>query len=494
MSRKVETFQCKSKRIISIGEDESSSKLFLTIDFVLNDTNVNLNGVQYSESFLQDIVDNQDEYISMPLKVDYNKLINENVSSLTHNYSKSTNRFYNQMIGSFTKFYIEKSDNGEYELCGQVRIPKEFDQACEIIQQLYEDNSLFVSYEIYVGKYTTKNNGEIKYVDKDPENYLSAYSIVSTPAVPSAKAIALVAELIDKEGEEIVPSKTKYTKQQFIADFKKGIKKKEIAELSYDQVMSQLWDQIKINLGDEYYDFYMEDNGVDFMIMQNYSDGSLIRIDFTVDGDTVVALDAYPVIRSYEPANKNEDGNEEDNNNEEDDDNMTLEEAKAKIEAAEAKLKAKETELASKIKEVSEKDKKVKAKDDEIAEANKKVETLSASVLEKDNVIKDLKPIEEKYNTLIAEKTEKENAAKRVELKNKFSKLLSAEILSEPEMAEAINELDESKLNSRVVEIAMAKATEETKDKKVETASIITDNLNLEGEKDLVSKYITRTM
>lgn len=483
-----EKFQCKSKRVISIGEQQIGNNLFLVIDFALNDTKVNLNAVQYSEAFLTNISDNSNDYAGLPLKVDLKKLISGNTSNLTHNYSSQTGKFYNQMIGSFTSFYtIGEGDS--LELCGQVRIPKEFDEACQVIQELYDTNSLFVSYEIYVGKYTTINNGEVKYVDKDPDNYLAAYSIVSQPAVVSAKALALVAEIMEKGGETVLEKK--YTQEQFIADFKRISKIKEIAELSYDQVLINLYNQLKTALGDDYWNFSIEDRGVDFLIMESYADGSLIRIDFNVDGDTVVILDVYPVTRSYDPINNNEDDEGGTGSME-----KTAEQLRAEIAEANANLKIKEAELASKVKELEDKDKELASKDEviaaketEIAEKVKQTETLSASVLEKDNKVKELESVNEKYNTLVAEKTAKENEVKKTELAEKYGKLLPKEILAETEIAEALDKLDETKLSAKVVEIALETASK--KEPKVQIASRITDNIKIGNGDDAISPYVT---
>ena len=484
----MEKFQCKSKRVISIGEQQVGNDLFMVIDFALNDTGVNLNEVQYSPNFLLDISEKSSDYAGLPLKVDLKKLLNGNTTALTHNYIPSTGKFYNQMIGSFCKFYtIGKGET--LELCGTVKIPKEFAEACDVIQELYDSDALFVSYEIIVGKYIAINNGKVKYVNKDLENYLCAYSIVSQPAVVSAKAMKLCAELIRKGGETLVTGKTEYTKEQFIADFKKNLAIKDIAELNYDQVMKNLYSQLKEGLGDNYWDFYICDNGVDFLIMESCSDGNLMRIDFSVDGDAVVILDCYPVTKSYNNIAQNDEGG---NNMAKTVAELELEVANLKIDIAakDAKLKEKDTEIDtnkknSKAKDTkNEEDKKVEDKkkketDTKTAEIKKQLTTLSESLISKDAEIAELLPIKQAYETAKAAKVEEKLVADRIALKEKFSKLLSAEIISEPEIAEAIEKLDMSLLNSKVVEIAMAKAGDIKPI--VETASRITDSTKFSG-------------
>ncbi|AAK79105.1 hypothetical protein BJV85_002866 [Clostridium acetobutylicum] len=455
-----EKFKCKSKRIISIAEKQVGSDLFLIIDFLLNDTNTNLNGVRYSKEFLQEIVDNQEEYVGLPLKVDLNNLVSGNTENLTHNYSPITNKFYNQMIGSFVKFYSTKSDDDIYELAGQVRIPKEFKDACDIIQQLYEDEALFVSYEILVGKYTEENNGEIKFVDVDESNKLSGYSIVSTPAVVSAKATKLVAELLNiKESENEMVKKINPLEweEKILAELKKSYRRTEIAELNYNQVMLSLRSQLKDNLGDCYWNFYIFSNGVDFLVMENYDDGSLVRIDFTVDGDNVVILNVYPVTIKYDsieneeenemaekkknPKKKLNDTKETDSDSKKDkaddegDDEMSSAEIAAKLELEKVKRQDAEKKLE---------------------QANKKISTLSASVLEKDKKLKDMEELKAENETLKKDKAEKELAEKKIALKAKYEKILSEDTMKKSEVAEALEKGNEDTLQKIVVAEALA--------------------------------------
>lgn len=491
-------FQCQSKKVIKIAEQQVGSDLFLVIDFILNDTNVNLNGVQYSEDFLTEIGENSEKYQGLPLKVDYNKLVSGNVSNLTHNLVN--NKFYNQMIGSFTKFYTQRNDQGVLELAGTVRIPKEFLDACEVIQQLYDDDALFVSYEIIVGKSTTKNNGEITYVDKDESNYLEGYSIVSTPAVVSAKAVFLVAEIMNnnsnnaKEGGEKQVAKKKWkdmTEKEFVAEIKeidktKNIKNKQIAELSYDQVMTNLYNQLKEALGSDYWDFYAEDHGVNFLIMESYDDGSLVRVDFTVDGDTVVITDCYPVTKSYPAITQTQTASTR-NNKKKGNDSMTIEEANAKIAQKDAELKVKEAEIASIKKENEAKDKDIKVKETEIAEQKTNVEKLSASVLGKDKTIKEFESVKTELASLKKEKADKVLAEKSKTLKDKYSKLLPAEVMEKKEIKDAIEKADESILSAEVVKAALETAEKKTK---VETASKrIIDPMEMNG--DPISEYVS---
>jgi len=175
--------------------------------------------------------------------------------------------------------------------------------------------------------------------------------------------------------------------------------------------------------------------------------------------------------------------------------NLFIKEKDAKLKEKDAKLKEKDTEIdtskkdaKAKDEEVAAKDKEVKTKCAEIAEINEKLTTLSASILEKDKLIAELEPIKKAYGIAEAAKVAEKLVADKVALKEKYSKLLDEKVMAEVEIAEALDKLDEAKLNSKIVELAMAAATKETP--KVEAGSRITDSVNI-GKNDLTSKYIT---
>jgi hypothetical protein len=78
-------------------------------------------------------------------------------------------------------------------------------------------------------------------------------------------------------------------------------------------------------------------------------------------------------------------------------------------------------------------------------------------------------------------------------MKTKYAKLLSAEVMAQKEIAEAIEALNESVLKDKVTELALAAAEKDTKknDKKTEIATRITDNIDLSGAEptSLRAKY-----
>mgnify|MGYP001256740826 CR=1 FL=1 len=423
MAKKSEIFKSESKRIISIGEEETGSEIFMSIKFCLIDTLTNLNGVQYSKAFLQEIADNPDKYLSLPLMAEFNKLSQGKTDNLTHAFDPNTQTFSSQMIGSFISFQVQQNTENATitELIGEARIPKRFTDICEVLLELFNSGNLTLSYEIAVGSYTMSSG--IKYVDASEFNYLFGMAVVTNPAVLSAHSLTLVAQIMDgSQGEKIIATKNNKVSE----------------EENYMTI-----EQMEVQVANLRVEIATKDAAIkekDTILKQNAAD--------------IKEKDAKMCAK------------EED------------------VKAKEKELETTKDELKNKDTEVESKKEDVKVKTAEIAKANDKLAILSASVIEKDKLIAELEPIKKAYEVAEAAKVEQKLVADRVALKAKFSGLLSAEVMAQPEIAEALEKLDMPLLNSKVVEIAMAKSGT------VETASRITDTLNI-GGKDLVSKYVT---
>jgi len=409
--KKSEVFKCESKRIISIGEEETGSDIFMSIKFCLLDTLTNLNGIQYSKAFLTEISENQQKYISLPLMAEFNKLSKGQTSNLTHAYDQNTGVFSSQMIGSFISFQVKPNadDTTILELIGEARIPKRFDAICEVLQELFNSGNLTLSYEIAVAVYSMANG--VKFVDVNESNFLFAMAVVTNPAVLSSRSLTLVAQII--EGENLG--------EKLIATTKNNINLEE-------------------------------------------------------DTMTIEELELKVANLRVEIATKDAKLKETAADLKEKDAKLTKKEADAK--AKHDELDKKEKEAAAKDTEMETKKKEMETKKKECAEITEKLNVLSASLLEKDKELASLLPIKEAYETAEATKIADKLIADKLALKEKFSKVLSAEVMVE--MAEALENLDEAKLNSKVVEIAMA-STVKTNKTNVNLASRIIDNVKLAG-------------
>lgn len=467
-------------RIIEIAEESQGNDIYMTLKLVLLTSEVNLNKIQYSEDFINEIAENKEKYISIPLVAEMNKLEDGKYDNLTHKQNKKTGQFGTQMIGSFVDF--ETNQNGDVlELIGTARIPKRFAKTCEAIQELYDEGNLKFSYEIAVGEYKVQSG--TKYVDKSENNFLIAMCVVSTPAVPKATALMLVAALesdfnIENEGDIMTRNK-EITCEEFFANTKVHY---ENAELDLNQIQRKIYLSLRSLLGDDWYNYDIKDMYSDYVIISNYYDGDYYKVEYSISNDEVVLSEKVKVTKTYLTKEDNE---------------MTLAEIQAKLEIAEAKIKEleatvtdKDNIIAEKDGVIAEKETVIAEKDGKVTELSEQVNKLSESVVLKDNEIAELKPAKEELDKINLEKAEAEKVEKKSALKDKYSKLLAESIMSLPEIAEAIEKLDETVLQAKVVEAALEKADNTKQEPTTQTASRILDNIEVHGS-DVVSKYIT---
>lgn len=475
MAKKPQIFKCDSKRIISIGEEETSSEIFMSIKFCLLDTLDNLNDINYSPAFLQEVADNPQKYLSLPLMAEFNKLAQGKTENLTHAFNKKTNKFSSQMIGSFISFETQPNSDDETitELIGEARVPKRFEDICTVLQELFDEGNLTLSYEIAVSEF--KQVGKIKYVDAAEGNYLFAMAVVTSPAVLSAHSLTLVAQIIESNqniegGEQKEMQRNKDFSQE---EMFKNAKVTLIAELDMNQIQRKIYHALKSFIVDDWYDYDVVDQSMTYIIIKKWSDGDFYKVDYTVSETDVSLSNMRKVTKKYEDIPEEED-------------TVTIAELELQVANLKIEVASKDATIKEKESLIAEKETALTSKETELAEVNTKLTTVSENLLTKTTELAELLPVKEAHEAMLAEKATAELAEKKTALKEKFSKVLSAEVMVE--MAEALENLDVAKLNEKVVEIAMS-VTPTTKPK-VETASRITDNVSM-GKNDLVSKYIT---
>lgn len=471
--------KCEASKILEIAEDSSGSEIYMSVKLVLLDTLVNLNGVQYTEDFIHNIAENKQEYLAIPLVCEVNKLESGKTKNLGHKFDKKTGKFGTQMIGSFIDFSTQK--NGDVlELIGEARIPKRFEKVCAAIQDLFEAEELKFSYEIMAADYKVENGTKI--VDKSDNNKIIGMAVVSNPAVESAKALALVAaiesdlniEEAEQEGEEMPKLRNEnLTCEEMFAETKTYF---ENAELDLNQIRAKIYSQLKTLFKDNWYNYDIVFMFMNYIVVKDYNQGDYYKITFSAGESEVTVGEPVKVTISFvETAEKEEI------------DKMTIEQLQAELNIANEKIKDFDAIIA-------EKDGAIKTKDVEIAEKQEQINTLSASVITKDAEIASMLPIKEEYEKIQLEKAEAEKVEKKEALKTKYSKLLSAEVLAEPEIAQAIEDLNESVLQAKVIQIALEKAEKTVPEKETKkafiTATRITDDISVNGG-TLVSKYIT---
>src|SRR5690606_37755299 len=111
-----------------------------------------------------------------------------------------------------------------------------------------------------------------------------------------------------------------------------------------------------------------------------------------------------------------------------------LKELQESLANALAEIETLKAQIADKDKVLAEKDEIIQSRETEIATLKENVNTLSETVVAKDAEIASLSEIKVNYETLMAEKAEADKAQKVAALKEKYSKLLSAEIMAETEI------------------------------------------------------------
>ena len=177
--------------------DIQSSDIYLTVKARLFDLKPNANNVRVTEAFMDEIVDNEEKYIGIPLCADVKGLTT--YRKIDHQYNKLTRTYGSTFIGSFYHFEKELEGDETY-LIGYARIMKRHKDICAAVQMLYELGELKFSFEISASVYEMMDDGEIV-VDADEGNFLEGVAIVTFPACKGAVALDLIAQE-EREGDE----------------------------------------------------------------------------------------------------------------------------------------------------------------------------------------------------------------------------------------------------------------------------------------------------
>lgn len=176
---------------------ESPNKKYLDITGKLCDVKFNKNKVRVTEAFIDDIVTNIKENISLPLCADVSGLINDR--TIAHMYDEKTRQFNSQIIGSIFEFHKEGFGE-ESSLTFRARVMKRYGAVCNALTRLFVENRLKFSFEIETGDYIEDEDGSIT-IDASPLNFLEGVAVVTFPACEDAIARELVAECLTKGDE-----------------------------------------------------------------------------------------------------------------------------------------------------------------------------------------------------------------------------------------------------------------------------------------------------
>jgi hypothetical protein len=423
--------------------NETSNSIFMQLDMCILTNEANLNKAQFTDDFIDGVVENKDKYIGMPLVASRNKLENGKYKELTHEFNSKTNQLNTEMIGSYSNFWKEESD-GVLKLMGSAKVYKRFPAVCDAIKELYESNELKFSCEVLVSSYG--ENAEtgvrsIPYSDGTTINELFGNCLVSYPAEVRASATLLIAEALEKD------------LGKGTNDFNKGNEIKfhiESASIKIDDISAQIYNILNpINPRTEYrdYRYWIRDLYNDKVILGDWDTYETYwSAGYSIQNDVVV-LDAesdwVEGKIGFIPSNVNintllseKDSLQSELNNkineikEVQKQMKTVEELQAELVLLEEQNK----QLDSKVKELN----------DLVVSQEGKVKELEANETELSAQVDALKPYKEQVETA-------ESEAKKAVLTEKFGKLLSEDTLKSDEVKTAIEELNEQKLNEIVV-------------------------------------------
>jgi len=116
-------------KILELNEEETND-IFMTLTMCVLTNGVNLNNLQFTDDYINGIVENKDKYIGIPLVVNRLKLENGLYNNLTHEFNKKTGELNTDCVGSFVDFWSETDSDGALQLMGNVRVFKRYPNVC----------------------------------------------------------------------------------------------------------------------------------------------------------------------------------------------------------------------------------------------------------------------------------------------------------------------------------------------------------------------------
>lgn len=382
---------------------------------------VNLNKLKFSEDYINGIVENKNKFIGIPLVVNREKLENGLYKSLTHEFNKKSGELKTDQIGSFVDFWSETDGDGTLQLMGSVRIQKRYPNVCNAIIDLYENEMLEFSCEIVAYGYVDINEDTgvrtVDYSFEEQVNVLLGSCIVSNGAEVKSKASLLVAEALNidlKGGEGMDSGETVVFNKNIEIRYHGNF---ELSSLKFSDVSNMIYNILNpINPKSNYrdYNYYISDLYLDYVIVEDWDDYvSLYKIFYKIENELVILDDKSKWIKGYKGFIP--DGV--------DVDSLTL-----SVETIQL------------------------SQNEETVKMNKELEDLKLLNEELVKQVGELKPFKEKVE--LSEKT-----AKTALLKEKFTKLLSEDVMKSEQVVNAIELLDEQVLNAiAVAELSKGKS------------------------------------
>lgn len=479
-------------KILSLND---TNDIYMLMNIAILSNEVNYNNLRFTDDFIEGVIENKDSYTGIPFLANKNKLENGDYDSLTHELNKTTGKLETDQIGSFVDFWEEELD-GANCLMGSVKIFKRFPETCMAIVDLYNEGELETSCEVLVSEYANTSQGSVKDVHYNKgKNQLIGSAIVTEGAERRAKPTLLVAEAYEKDLATNFEGGDNLGKKEI---YNNGIKVKyhkgtELASLTYYDIESEVYNKLNpvdVENGERSFYYYIYEIYNDKVIVMDEKDGDLYSVGYEVDRKTVI-LDSEEdwVKGSYQfvPDEVDLESLIESREEKVVELNKELNKVKGELEVMsknkELELNEKEEEMQATIDELTKEKEALEERIEEleatiVSEKEEKTE-LEATIVDLEEQVEDLAVYKDKFETA-------EKESKIAELNAKYSKLVSEETFASEEMVQAIQELDESKLNAIVV----SEIDAEKKKASVSVGSEGTISVNAVKQKDLIPKDI----
>lgn len=467
-----------------ILELNNSNDIYMTMNIIILSEDINYNKAQFTSDFIEGVIENKEKFIGIPFLVNREKLENGDVDELTHELDINTGELKTDQIGSFVDFWKEEID-GANCLLGSIRIFKRFSKTCSAIIDLVEDNALETSCEVLVQDYQEISEDGVRKIHyNDGKNALIGSAIVTNGAERRAKPTLLIAEayaqdISENKGGEVMPKEIKDKIEKFNKDVEiKYHGELETSALKWHEVSQKIYNLVNPvdpENGGRDYNYYIRELFTSYVIFEDWDTGSkLYKADYTVDNNTVTLAPMEDWVKgSYQFVPEGVEINETISQN-----NQKISELEKELNELKEENKLTKEELQEKIegleKEISELQEENQKLEETIVSQKEESNKAETTINELNKTVKELETYKEKV-----EKAEKE--AKVAELNEKYAKLLCEETFKSEDVVNAINSLDEVKLNSIVVaEIAKEKIQTETEKDVIVTASVQEDLITLD--------------
>lgn len=246
-------------------DNPQSNEIYFSVTMRMLTTETNLNNVRLTAGFIDDIAEHAEEYVCMPLTADVARLARGLDIGLTHMYDEETMEFKAPQIGSFFEVHRVEDEHG-VSLVGTARISKRDANVTNKIIEMYNMGRLKFSFEIWASELYEENG--VTVVDAAPGNRLTAMAIVTTPAIPSAVALKLA------------------------------------AEVDIDAFMWKVYDLVEETFRGRCTHCLF--TGLEYAVVYLPDTGKMMRIDYQMDGEELKATDMYEVVFAREVDNMDE--------------------------------------------------------------------------------------------------------------------------------------------------------------------------------------------